>query len=98
MKRIQYYTYYRSICLLYIFGKIFEEIIFNRICNFLLEENLLNPNQSGFLPSNLCVNQLIAITQKIFGVFTCNLLLEVRSVFLDTSKAFDKVWHKRSTL
>ena len=77
-----------------IFGKIFEKIIFNKIYNFLLEENLLNPNQSGFRPSDSCINQLLAITHEIFEAFDCNPSLEVRSVFLDISKAFDKVWHE----
>ena len=85
---------YRPISLLPIFGKIFEKIIFNRIYNFLLEENLLNHNQSGFRPSNSCVNQLLSITHKTFEAFDCNPTLEVRSVFLDISKAFDKVWHE----
>ena len=35
---------YRPIFLLPIFDKILQKIIFNRICNFLLEENLLNAN------------------------------------------------------
>ena len=61
--------------------------------SFLLEENLLNPNQSGFRPSDSCINQLVAITHEIFEAFDCNPSLEVRSVFLDISKAFDKVWH-----
>ena len=47
---------YRPISLLPIFGKIFEKIIFNKIYNFLLEENLLNSNQSGFRPSDSCIN------------------------------------------
>ena len=61
--------------------------------SFLLEENLLNPNQSGFRPSHSCINQLVAITHETFEAFDCNPPLEVRSVFLDISKAFDKVWH-----
>ena len=85
---------YRPISLLPIFGKLFEKIIFNRIYNFLLQEELINPNQSGFRPSDSCVNQLIAITHEIFEAFDCNPSLEVRSVFLDISKAFDKVWHE----
>ena len=84
---------YRPISLLPIFGKIFEKIIFDRLYKFLLQEDLLNPNQSGFRPSDSCVNQLIAITHEIFEAFDCNPSLEVRSVFLDISKAFDKVWH-----
>ena len=77
-----------------IFGKIFEKIIFNKIYNFLLEENLPNPNQSGFRPSDSCINQLISIALEIFKVFDCNPSLEVRLVFSDISKAFDKVWHE----
>ena len=73
-----------------IFGKIFEKIILNKIYNFLLEEKLLNPNQSGFRPSDSCINQLQS--HEIFETFDCDLSLELRSVFLDISKAFDKVW------
>ena len=75
-----------------IYLKIFEKIIFNKIYYFLMEEKLLNPNQSGFCPSDSCINQLLAITHEIFEAFDCNPPLEVRSVFLDISKAFDKVW------
>ena len=85
---------YRPISPLPIFAKIFEKNIFNRIYNFLLEEDLLNPAQSGFRPSDSCINQLLAITHEIFETFDCNPPLEVRLVFLDISKAFDKVWHK----
>ena len=69
-------------------------MIFNRIYNFLSEENLLNHNQSGFRPSDSCVNQLLSLTNEIFEAFDCNPTLEVKSVFLDISKAFDKVWHE----
>ena len=47
---------YRTISLLPIFGEIFEKIIFIKIYNFLLEEKLLNPNQSGFRSSQSCIN------------------------------------------
>ena len=77
-----------------IFGKIFEKIIFNNIYNFFFEQKLLNPNQFGFFLPDSCTNQLLAITHEIFETFDCNPSLEVRSVFLDISKAFDKVWHE----
>ena len=51
---------------------------------------LLNPNESGSRPSDSCINRLLAITHEIFESFDCNSYLEVRSVFLDISKAFDK--------
>ena len=85
---------YRPISLLPVFGKIFEKIIFNKIYMFLSEEKLLKPNQSGFRPSDSCINQLIEITHEILKAFDCNPALEVRSVFLDISKTFDKVWHE----
>ena len=63
-----------------------------------MEEKLLKPNQSGFRSSDSCVNQLLVITWswsiEIFEVFDCNPPVEVRFVFLDISKAFEKVWHK----
>ena len=50
----------------------------------MLEEGLLNSDQSDFLPGDL--NQLLAITHEMFEAFDYNLSLEVRSVFLDVSK------------
>ena len=80
---------YRPISLLLIFGKTFEKIFFNKIFHFILEEELLNPDQSGIRPSDSCLNQLLAI--EMFETFGCNPSLEVRSDFLDISKAFEKV-------
>ena len=85
---------YRPISLLPVFGKIFEKIVLNRIYNFLADENILNHNQSGFRPSDSFVNQSLSITHEISEAFDYNPTLEVRSVFLDISKAFDKVWHE----
>ena len=79
---------YQRMSLIPIFEKRFEKITFNKNYHFLLEERLLNPNQSGFRQSDSCKNELLAITHEIFEVFHCNPTLEVRSVFLDISKAF----------
>ena len=80
--------------LLPVFGKTFEKLVFNEIYSFLDREKLLNTNQSGFQPFDSCVNQLLTITHEIFSAFDCNPSLEVRSKFLDISKAFDQVWHE----
>ena len=85
---------YRPVSLLPVFGKIFEKLIFNEIYSFLDREKLLNTNQSGFQPFDSCVNQLLTITHEIFSSFDCNPSLEVRSIFLDISKSFDKVCHE----
>ena len=83
---------HRLVSLLPIFGKVFEKTIFNSLFVYLNNNNLLNSNQSGFRPDS-CVNQLITITHDIYKAFDVNPPLEVRGVFLDLSKAFDKVWH-----
>ena len=48
-------------------------------------------NESGFKPGDPCIKQLFSITHKMY-VFDNG--FEVRGVFLDISKTFDKVWHK----
>ena len=58
---------------------------------FFLANNLLAPDRSGFKPGNSCINQLLSIARKIYSSFDDG--FEVRSFFLDISKAFDKVCH-----
>jgi len=62
-------TNYRPISLLPICGKIFEKIVFDSIYSFLLDNNLLSENQSGFRPGDSTINQLLAITTEIYNSF-----------------------------
>ena len=83
---------YRPVSLLPICGKNFERLIFNEMFKLFIENELISPNQSGFKPGESCTNQLLAITHEV-----CKSLdkgFEVRGVFLNISKAFDKVWHE----
>ena len=82
---------YRPISLLRIFGKILEKLIFDSLYSHLVSSELLNPNQSGFRPGDSAINQLISITHTISGALDCNPPLDVGSVYLDISKAFDRV-------
>ena len=84
---------YRPVSLLPICSKIFEKLIFDSIYDFIDKNNHFNNNQSGFRPSESCIHQLIAFTRNIFSAFDANLSLEVRDVFLDLSKVFERVWH-----
>ena len=59
--------------------------------NFFIENKLISSNQSSFKLGDFCINQLLSITHEIYEFLDVG--LEVRSVFLDISKAFDKVWH-----
>ena len=87
----QNFENYRPISLLPLFAKIFERIIFMNMHNFFKINGLITKNQSGFQPGDSVTNQLICLVQHIHSSLDIN--LEVRSVFLDMSKAFDKVWH-----
>ena len=59
---------------------------------FFIRNDLISQNQSGFKPGDSSINQLLAITHKIYKSFDA--CLDARAVFLDISKAFDKVWHQ----
>ena len=84
---------YKPISLLPICGKIFEKVIFDAIYEHLTDNELLTPSQSGFRPSDSTINQLLYITHRIYAAFEESPSRETRAVFLDISKAFDKVWH-----
>ena len=84
---------FRPVLLLPICSRIFEKLIFDSSYDFNDKNNLFNNNQSGLRPNDSCIHQLIAITHNIFSAFDADPSLEVRRVFLDLSKAFDKVWH-----
>ena len=79
--------------LLLICWKLMEKFLFNSIFNFTDTRNMLSVHQSGFRPGNSCVHQLVSIVHEFYNAFDANSSLEVRGVFLDISKAFDRVWH-----
>ena len=82
---------YSPISLLPIFGEILEKLIDDSLYSHFVSCELFNPNQSRFRPGDSTINQLISITHTIFKAFDCNPQLDVRSVYLDISKAFDRV-------
>ncbi|MAG86068.1 MAG: hypothetical protein CMB97_01485 [Flavobacteriaceae bacterium] len=72
---------------------IFEKVIFDFVYDHFCDHGLLSPHQSGFRTGDSTINQLLAITHKTFCAFDSVPSLETRAVFLDLSKAFDRVWH-----
>ena len=81
---------YRPISLLPIFGKMFERVIYNSLFNYFQSNRLFTPSQSGFLPGDSCIAQLLSIIHEIQTAFDENPTVDVRGVFLDLSKALDK--------
>ena len=69
-----------------------EHCVYKHIYNFLLENRIISSNQSGFTPGESAINQLLYITNAFGKALDDG--TEVRVVFLDVSKAFDRVWHK----
>ena len=82
---------FHPVSLLPICRKIFEHLLYETMFDFFSKNNLLSPNQSGFRLGDSCINQLLSINHEILSAFDAG--LEVCGIFLDISKAFDKVWH-----
>ena len=83
---------YRPISLLCIISKVFEKCIYKYLHNFILDNNLLSPHQSGFRKGDSTINQLLFLYNEFSHALDEG--KEVRTVFFDISKAFDRVWHK----
>ena len=84
---------YSPISSLPIFGKMFGRVIYNSLFNYFQSNRIFTPSQSGFLPGDSCVCQLLSIIHEIQTAFDENPAVDVRRVFLDISKVFHKVWH-----
>ena len=54
-----------------------------------MKNNLLSSDHTGFRSWDSCINQFLSTTHEIHSSFSDD--FEVRGVFLDISKAFDKV-------
>ena len=85
-------TNYRPISITSCLGKILEKIIFKYLYNYLQEHEILTKYQSGFRPKDSTTNQLL----EIYHIIIENLDKEkdIKFIFCDVSKAFDKVWHR----
>ena len=83
---------YRPVSLLPCTSKILERIVFKNVYNYLRDNRILSPHQSGFQSGDSTVNQLA----YLYHVFSKALdaKKDVRIVFCDVSKAFDRVWHE----
>ena len=83
---------YRPISLLSCIGKVMERCVFNQVFSYLLQENLLSKFQGAYTPNSSTVTQLIDIYHQIQTALDGG--KDIRFLFLDISKAFDKLWHK----
>lgn len=84
-------TNYRPIALTNQLAKIFEKLIFVRLNTHLSNINFLSECQSGFRKNDSTVQQLIKLVHDIAKSLDKH--EETKSIYLDISKAFVKVWH-----
>ena len=82
---------YRPISLLCTFSKILEKIMFNRLSNFLEDNNLLSPQQFGFRKSHSTVHPLTLFVNQISNAL--NNKNHAIAIFCDIKKVFDTVNH-----
>ena len=84
---------YRPVSLTSTVGKILESIIANKIRDHLEKHKLIKLSQFGFLKGFSCLTNLLSFYSEVFESVDNN--VEYDAVFLDFSKAFDKVPHER---
>ena len=82
---------YRPVSLLSCMSKIMERIVYNALYNFFKMHGLLSERNSGFKEKDSTINQLVHLCHNIYqGLDNAK---DICLVFLDVSKAFDKVYH-----
>ena len=84
---------YRPISLTEALCKIMEKLLKNVIVDHLLRENLLSPKQYGFISGRSTVTQLLYYLDECISAVANGGVVD--SVYLDFSKAFDTVPHRR---
>ncbi|MEW8545561.1 MAG: reverse transcriptase family protein [Candidatus Thiodiazotropha sp.] len=83
---------YRPISLLNQISKVMERCVHKQIYNYINTNHLITPLQSGFIPGDSTTFQLLHTYHCFCEAVDSG--KEVRVVFCDISKAFDRVWHK----
>lgn len=88
-KDLLYTQNHRPISLLPTISKVFERLIYSRLFKFVHEHNLIPDHQFGFRPQFNIVGQLVRVVETI----TLQQKGHTIGIFLNTSKAFDRIWH-----
>ena len=69
-----------------------ERCVHKHLFNYMQENQILTPFQSGFVPGDSITFQLLHIYHAFLEAVDAG--KEVRVVFCGISKAFDRVWHR----
>ena len=82
---------YRPVALTNHLIKIFERVLRKHIMDHLITNDIMNKSQHGFKEKHSTITQLLAYLDSVYTILEegCN----VETIYLDFSKAFDKVDH-----
>ena len=82
---------YRSISVISVVAKVFERIVYDQLCNFLTNEDIISKQQLGIRSLHSTASALLEATDSwTFNIDRGNVNAVV---FLDLKKAFDTVDH-----
>ena len=84
---------YRGVSLTSCFSRLFELILYNKIMQHLISNNLLSPYQFGFLQGRSTGSQLLFCLEKWIKSYCENFSTHV--IYTDLSKAFDSISHPK---
>ena len=84
---------YRPISLTSTISKILESIIRSAIMSHLLVNNLIKSSQHGFMRKKSCLTNLLHALEEVTSILDDGDCVDI--LYLDFSKAFDKVQHQR---
>lgn len=84
---------YRPISLTSVVCKMLESILKDAIMEHLLENELLRSSQHGFMPLRSCLTNLLEFLEEVTKLVDAG--HQVDLMYLDFSRAFDKVPHRR---
>ena len=82
---------YRPIAVLSCMSRKLEKIMCRSLYEYCVSHELLNRENLRYKRNDSTVNQLRAITHNIYK--SLDSYIDACGIFLDVSKAFDKVWH-----
>ncbi len=84
-------TSYRPITLAPVLSKLLEKLINDRLLNFALANNIIQPHQTAFLPRRGTENNILRLVQGVANNFNKNRYTLILST--DLKQAFDRAWH-----
>ena len=84
---------YRPISLSSVVGKLLERVVTRNIVDYMPRSGLISPQQHGFKSGRSCTTLLTKVCHHWMQILDNRSPPDVHVIFLDWSKAFDKVSH-----